>query len=172
MKSGIGSAEIRLQDGVIVSALVAVNAVGDVIDPATGKVVAGMRTADGKSLADARTQLALRPVIRPPGGGGDDANGVMLNTTLGIIATNATLTKTQVNRLAQIAHNGYAKAIVPVHTSRDGDAIFAFATGSIGGVANADTIAWAASEAMAQAIVRAARAATSIPGFPAARDLK
>lgn len=169
MKSGIGSAEIRLQDGVIVSALVAVNAVGDVIDPSTGKVVAGMRTPDGKGLADVRTQLTVRPVIRPAGSGDNDA---MLNTTLGIIATNATLTKTQVNRVAQIAHNGFAKAIVPVHTASDGDAIFAFATGSVGGAANLDLVAWAASEAMAQAIVRAARAATSIPGYPAARDIK
>ena len=172
MKSGLGSAEIRLQDGVIVSALVAVNAVGDVIDPSTGKIVAGMRTPDGKGLADVRTQLTLRPVIKPAGSGDDEANAAMFNTTLGVIATNATLTKTQVNRVAQIAHNGFAKAIVPVHTASDGDAIFAFATGSVGGAANVDLVAWAASEAMAQAIVRAARAATSIPGYPAARDIK
>ena len=170
MKSGLGSAEIRLQDGIIVAALVAVNAVGDVIDPATGRIVSGMRTADGKSFADARTLLTSRPVIRRPGGGDDDA--VVENTTLGIVATNATLTKTQVNRVAQIAHNGFARAIVPVHTASDGDAIFAFATGGVAGPADADVIAWAASEAMAQAIVRAARAATSIPGYPAARDIK
>jgi L-aminopeptidase/D-esterase-like protein len=170
MKAGIGSAEIRLQDGVIVSALVAVNAVGDIIDPSTGKVVAGMRTEDGKALADVRTQLSTRPAIRKPGGGDDEA--VVANTTLGIVATNATLTKTQVNRVAQIAHNGFARAIVPVHTASDGDAIFAVATGAVAGTADADLIAWAASEAIAQAIVRAARAATSIPGYPAARDIK
>lgn len=171
MKAGIGSAEIHLQDGVIVSALVAVNAVGDVIDPATGKVVAGMRTEDGKGLADVRTQMTRRPAIRKPGSGGDEAAAIA-NTTLGIVATNATLTKTQVNRVAQIAHNGFARAIAPVHTSSDGDAIFAVATGGIAGTADADLIAWAASEAIAQAIVRAARAATSIPGYPAARDIK
>ena len=171
MKAGIGSAEIRLQDGVIVSALVAVNAVGDIIDPATGRVVAGMRTADGKALADVRTQLTTRPAIRKPGGGDDDAT-VMANTTLGIVATNATLTKTQVNRVAQTAHNGFARAIAPVHTASDGDAIFAVATGGVAGDADVDLIAWAASEAIAQAIVRAARAATSIPGYPAARDIK
>ena len=170
MKSGLGSAEIRLQDGVIVSALVAVNAVGDVIDPATGQVVSGMRTPDGKSFADARTLLPSRRVIRTPGVGGDDT--MPTNTTLAIVATNATLTKTQVNRVAQIAHNGYAKAIVPVHTASDGDAVFAFATGGVAGSADADVIAWAASEVVAQAIVRAARAATSIPGYPAARDIK
>lgn len=171
MKAGIGSAEIRLQDGVIVSALVAVNAVGDIIDPASGKVVAGLRTEDGKALADVRTQLTTRPAIRKSASGGDDATAIA-NTTLGIVATNATLTKTQVNRVAQIAHNGFAKAIVPVHTASDGDAIFAFATGTVAGNADADLIAWAASEAIAQAIVRAARAATSIPGYPAARDIK
>lgn len=171
MKAGIGSAEIRLQDGVIVSALVAVNAVGDIVDPTTGKVVAGMRTADGKALADVRTQLTTRPAIRKPASGDDDAT-VITNTTLGIVATNATLTKTQVNRVAQIAHNGFARAIAPVHTASDGDAIFAVATGGVAGNADADLIAWAASEAIAQAIVRAARAATSIPGYPAARDIK
>ena len=170
MKAGLGSAEIRLQDGVIVSALVAVNAVGDIIDPSTGKVVAGVRTEDGKRLADVRTQLTQRPAIRKPGSGDDEA--ALANTTLGIVATNATLTKTQVNRVAQIAHNGYAKAIVPVHTGSDGDAIFAVATGSVTGAADADLIAWAASEAIAHAIVRAAHAATSIPGYPAARDIK
>lgn len=170
MKAGIGSAEIRLQDGIIVAALVAVNAVGDVIDPSTGKVIAGRRTDDGKGLLDVRTVLRLRPAIRPPQSNGNDA--VALNTTLGIVATNARLTKLEVNRVAQIAHNGYARAIVPVHTGSDGDAIFALATGEVGGAANVDVIAWAASEAVAEAIVRAVRAATSIPGYPAARDLK
>ena len=94
-----------------------------------------------------------------------------MNTTLGIVATNATLTKTQATRVAQIAHDGFARAIVPVHTASDGDAIFALATGSAAGTVDADLVGWAAAEAIAQAIVRAARAATSIPGYPAARDL-
>ena len=170
MKSGIGSAEIRLQDGVIVAAMVAVNSVGDVIDPSTGAVVSGTRTADGKSFADARKLMLARPAIIRPAAG-DDAS-LMQNTTLGIVATNARLSKTQVNRMAQIAHNGFARAIVPVHTASDGDAIFGLATGEVQGTANLDVIAWAASEAIAQAIVRAARAATSIPGYPAARDIK
>ena len=170
MKAGIGSAEIRLQNGVIVAALVAVNAVGDVIDPATGKVIAGRRTDDGKGLLDVRTVLRSRPAIRQPGAPGDE--GFALNTTLGIVATNARLTKLRANRVAQIAHNGFAKAITPVHTSSDGDAIFALATGEVDGAPNVDLIAWAASEAVAEAIVRAVRAATSIPGYPAVRDLK
>ena len=169
MKAGIGSAEVRLQDGVIVSALVAVNAVGDVIDPATGRVIAGMRTEDGRSLVDVRTQLTSRPALRRPDRGDDD--GPMQNTTIGVVATNARLTKVQANRVATIAHNGLARTIVPVHTSNDGDAIFALATGTLPGVPDVDLIAWAASEAMAQAVVRAVRAATSIPGYPAARDM-
>jgi L-aminopeptidase/D-esterase-like protein len=153
---------------VIVAALVAVNAVGDIVDPATGKVVAGVRTEDGKGLADARTLLRTRPVMRASSGEGL----IVENTTLGIVATNATLTKTQATRVAQIAHDGFARAIVPVHTASDGDTIFALATGSLSGNANADLIGWAAAEAIAQAIVRAARAATSIPSYPAARDLQ
>lgn len=170
MKAGIGSSEIHLQNGVIVAALVAVNAVGDVIDPATGKIVAGRRTADGRGLLDVRTVLRSRPAIRAPRASGEDA--FALNTTIGIVATNARLTKLQANRVAQIAHNGYAKAITPVHTSSDGDAIFALATGEVEGLPNVDVIAWAASEAVAEAILRAVRAATSIPGYPAVRDLK
>jgi L-aminopeptidase/D-esterase-like protein len=170
MKAGIGSSEIRLQNGVIVAALVAVNAVGDVIDPATGKVVAGRRTDDGKGLLDVRTVLRSRPALRTSQPGADET--FALNTTIGIVATNARLTKLQANRVAQIAHNGYAKAITPVHTSNDGDAIFALATGEVAGTPNVDLIAWAASEAVADAILRAVRAATSIPGYPAVRDLK
>lgn len=172
MKSGIGSAEVRLQNGVIVAALVAVNAVGDVIDPATGKVIAGIRGADGKSLVDARTLLRSRPVVRTPAPGAAAGDSVVENTTIGIVATNARLTKVQANRVAQIAHNGLARAIVPVHTSSDGDAIFAMATGEISGVIDVDVIAWAASEAVVQAILQAVRTATSIPGYPAAGDIK
>ncbi len=170
MKAGIGSAEVRLRDGVIVAALVAVNAVGDIVDPSTGKVIAGVRTKDGRQLADARTLLRTRPALRTASG--DDDAALMQNTTLGIVATNARLTKTQATRVARLAHDGFARAIVPVHTASDGDAIFALATGTVDGAADADLVGWAAAEAIAQAIVRAARAATSIPNYPAARDLK
>jgi L-aminopeptidase/D-esterase-like protein len=169
MKAGIGTAEIRLRDGVVVAALAAVNAVGDIVDPATGKIVAGVRTVDGKSLADVRTLMLQQPALRPSSSGDDEA---AFNTTLGVVATNATLTKTQATRVAQIAHGGLARAIVPVHTGRDGDAVFALATGTLPGVVDADLVGWAAAEAIAQAIVRAARAATSIPNYPAARDMK
>jgi L-aminopeptidase/D-esterase-like protein len=163
MKAGIGTAAITMPDGLIVAALVAVNAAGDIIDPATGRVVAGVRTADGKGFADARVLLRSGATLQ---------NRAGENTTLGVIATNATLTKTQAMRVAQMAHDGFARAISPVHTSGDGDAIFALATGAKTGAANESRIGALAAEAMADAIVRAARQATGVPGFPALRDLK
>jgi L-aminopeptidase/D-esterase-like protein len=163
MKSGIGSAALTMPDGLIVAALVAVNAAGDVIDPATGKVVAGARTADGTGLADARVLLRSGAVSHARSGE---------NTTLGVIATNATLTKTQATRVAQVAHDGFARAISPAHTTVDGDAIFTIATGAKAGEADIGTIGALAAEVMADAIVRAARQATSIAKYPAARDLR
>jgi L-aminopeptidase/D-esterase-like protein len=163
MKAGIGSAAITMPDGLIVAALVAVNAAGDIIDPATGKVVAGVRTPDGAGLADARVLLRSGS---PRGGRPGE------NTTLGVIATNASLTKTQAMRVAQMAHDGFARAISPIHTSVDGDAIFAIATGTKTGPADAALIGELGAEVMADAIVRAATQATGIPGFPAVRDLR
>lgn len=162
MKAGIGSAAITLPDGLIVAALVAVNAAGDVIDPATGKVVAGVRGADGKSFADAR--LLLRAGTIPRSRPGE-------NTTLGIVATNATLTKTQATRVAQMAHDGFARAIYPSHTPNDGDVIFSLATGAKSG-GDMGQIGALAAEMIADAIVRAARQATGVPGYPALRDLQ
>ncbi len=164
MKGGIGSAALTMPDGLIVAAIVAVNAGGDIIDPATGKVVAGVRAADGKGFVDARV-LVRSGGPRRSGGAGE-------NTTLGIIATNAVLTKTQATRVAQMAHDGYARAISPSHTPGDGDAIFTIATGAKTGEANAGAIGELAAEVMADAILRAVRQATGVPGYPAIRDLK
>jgi L-aminopeptidase/D-esterase-like protein len=164
MKGGIGSAAITLPDGLVVAALVAVNARGDVVDPGTGRVVAGMRTEDGKQLADVRSLLRRGALKLPP-------PEPLQHTTIGVVATNATLTKAQATKVAQMAHDGLARAIVPAHTSGDGDAIFALATGTRG-PADLDTIGALAADAMADAIVRAVRAAASIPGYPAARDLR
>jgi L-aminopeptidase/D-esterase-like protein len=123
MKGGIGTASITTSDGLIVAALVAVNAVGDIIDPETGQVVAGVRTEDGGALADARKLLRAgrRPHARPG-----------QSTTIGVVATNAALTKAQATRMAQMAYDGYARAISP-HTVCDGDTIFALATGRSAG---------------------------------------
>lgn len=182
MKAGIGSSAIRLPNGLVVAALVAVNAVGDIIDPATGRVLAGVRTADGKDFADAR-RLLREPPAPPTSSAGSSgpagatvplpANkpGAQQNTTIAVVATNARLTKTQAAKVAQMAHDGYARAIQPVHTPFDGDAIFALATGRLEGEINLLTLGALAADAMAEAIVRAATQAEGAGGLPAARDL-
>jgi L-aminopeptidase/D-esterase-like protein len=167
-KSGIGTASITLADGLVVAALVAVNAAGDIIDPATGRVVAGVRTTDGKGFADARVMLRSGAVGRPL------AARPVENTTIGVVATNAALTKVQALKVAQMAHDGYARAISPVHTPGDGDTIFAIATGTTAGEVEdgrMGIIGALAAEVMADAIVRAATQATSAAGIPALRDL-
>jgi len=161
MKAGIGSAALKLPNGLVVAAIVAVNAVGDIVDPWTGQVVAGARGADGK-LLDAR--LLVR-------GGGNREGRAGENTTIGLVATNAKLTKVQAQKMAQMAHDGYARAISPVHTPGDGDTIFSAATGTWDGQVNYGQIGSLAAEAMADAIVRAATQAASSNNLPAARDL-
>jgi L-aminopeptidase/D-esterase-like protein len=161
MKGGLGSASVVMPDGLIVSAIVAVNALGDVIDPSTGAVVAGVRTADGSALADARVLLRTGATTRP---------GTGENSTIGVVATNAVLTKTQATKLAQMAQDGYARAIAPIHTLADGDTVFALATGEKPGDADVSRIGALAADVMADAILRAVRSAASIPGYPAVRD--
>jgi L-aminopeptidase/D-esterase-like protein len=163
MKGGIGTSSISLPDGLVVAGIVAVNAVGDIVDPATGRIVAGVLNPDG-TLADARRILRSGQTIRRP--------RAAENTTIGLVATNAKLTKDQVNRMAMMANDGYARAIVPSHTLGDGDTIFSLATGRWQGEADVTTIGALAAEAMADAIVRAATEATSVAGITAARDLK
>jgi L-aminopeptidase/D-esterase-like protein len=165
MKAGVGSASITLPDGLVVAALVAVNAVGDIIDPATGRVIAGVRTADGKSLADARQLLRSGALARAP----QPRSGQ--NTTIGVVATNATLTKAEAARMALMADDGLARAIAPSHTIGDGDTVFSLATGRWSGAANITVIGALAADVMAQAIVRAATEAQGSGGLPSARDL-
>jgi len=160
MKAGIGSAAIKLPNGLVVAAIVAVNAVGDIIDPATGRVVAGARGPDGK-LLDARTLLR--------GGGRQGRAGE--NTTIGVVVTNAKLTKVQAQKVAQMANDGLARTIYPAHTPGDGDTIFSAATGTWDGTVNYGQIGALAAEAMADAVIRAATEATASGGLPAARDL-
>jgi len=184
MKAGIGTAAIRLPDGVVVGAIVAVNAQGDIVDPATGKVVAGIRTEDGKGLADARVLLrsgALlarpRPSDSPVPEKDAKAEGeALMNTTIGLVATNARLTKAQAQKIAQMAHDGLARAISPVHTPFDGDTIFALGTGVLETPTDdrrLSLIGALAAEAMADAVVRAATQASGMPehNLPASRDL-
>lgn len=162
MKGGTGTASITLDSGLTVAALVAVNSVGDIIDPATGSVIAGVRTADGRSLADARALLRA-------GGANEPDSGA--NTTIGVVATNATLTKAEATKVAQMAQDGLARTIYPAHTPGDGDTVFSLALGTFSGTASVSTIGALAADVMAEAIIRAVRAATGIPGIPAAVDI-
>jgi len=132
-----------------------------VIDPSNGQVVAGVRTADGKGFADARKILRA---------GGAGTAAARQNTTLGVVATNARLTKTDATRVSQMAHDGFARALAPSHTPGDGDVVFTLATGAAAG--DAGQVGSLAAEVVADAIVRAARQATGVTGIPAVRDLK
>ncbi|HEX6464014.1 MAG TPA: P1 family peptidase, partial [Vicinamibacterales bacterium] len=161
MKAGVGSYAIKMPDGLVVAAMVAVNAVGDVIDPASGQVVAGVRGPDG-NLLDARKLLRA-------GSGRTGRAGE--NTTIGVVATNAKLSKVQAQKVAQMAHDGFARAIYPIHTPADGDTIFSLATGTWAGDPNYGTIGALAADAIAEAVVRAAVQATASHGLPSARDL-
>ena len=162
MKGGPGTASITLDSGLTVAAIVAVNAVGDIIDPTTGTVIAGVRTSDGNGLADSRVLLREGALPAPQS---------VANTTIGVVATNATLTKAEATKVAQMAQDGLARAIYPAHTPGDGDTVFSLATGTFSGAASVSTIGALAADVMAEAIIRAVRAATGIPGFPAASDL-
>jgi L-aminopeptidase/D-esterase-like protein len=163
MKGGLGSASIKLPSGLVVGAIVAVNAVGDIIDPYTGKVVAGSINADD-------TFVDVRTVVRSGFSRARPRAGE--NTTIGLVATNAKLTKAQTTKVAMMADDGYARAINPAHTSGDGDTIFALATGRWDGEANESIIGALAAEAMADALLAAVREATGAGGVKAIRDLK
>jgi len=165
MKGGLGSAAITLPDGLVVAAIVAVNAVGDVIDPETGKVVAGVRGEDGKTLADARKLLRSGALVRRA----QPRTGE--NTTIGLVATNAKLSKADVSRMALMGDDGFAKAIAPSHTVGDGDTVFALATGRWEGEPNLTIIGSLAAEAMAEALVRAVSFSETSNGVPSAREL-
>jgi L-aminopeptidase/D-esterase-like protein len=172
MKSGLGSASVRLPGGLTVAALVAVNAVGDVIDPATGRVVAGVRKPEG-GFADARVLVRSGALLRRGPDPASPRPGE--NTTIGVVATSATLTKAQARKVAQMAHDGLARAISPVHTPVDGDTIFALATGNEPRPVDdmeVSEIGALAAEVMADAILKAVSEATGLPGLPAVRDLQ
>jgi len=166
MKGGLGTASIDLGAGVVVGAIVAVNAFGDVIDPQTGQILAGARLPDG-SFADALAVMKARvgqPTLRfaRPAEEG--------HTVIGVVATNAGLNKEEVNKVAQMAHDGLARAIRPAHTMLDGDTLFAFATGTATAPADVNIIGAFAAEVLTQAIVSGVRAAQTIGGWKAMKD--
>lgn len=163
MKSGIGTASVKVADtGVVVAALVAVNALGDIISPKSGRLIAGARTPDGKHLRNSMAEIMRGYQIAPQSG---------TNTTIGVVATNAAFNKTQMTKIAQMAHDGLARTINPVHTPFDGDTIFALSTGTLKGKFNHGPIGAIAAEAVAQAVVRAVTSAKGIEGLPAWQDL-
>jgi L-aminopeptidase/D-esterase-like protein len=163
MKSGLGSASIRIAGtGIVVGALVAVNAVGDVVDPKTGKIIAGARKPDGSGFMDSMARIREGYSVRADG----------TNTTIGVIATNVALDKAQATKVAQMAHDGLARTINPVHTPSDGDTIFAVATGVIATRANHGSIGALAADVMAQAVLRAVMSARGIAGLPSYSDLR
>jgi L-aminopeptidase/D-esterase-like protein len=162
MKAGVGTAAVRFENGLVVGALIAVNAWGDVIDPATGRIVAGVRTEDGRGFADARKMI--RSGVRVRGRAGQ-------NTTIGVIATNAKLDKAQATKVAQMAQDGLARAVQPAHTPFDGDTLFALATGTWDGSPDVLTIGESAAQVTAEAILRAVLSAESVAGYPAVMDL-
>ncbi len=171
MKSGIGTASHDLGGGAFVGAIIAVNPFGDVIDPMSGEILAGARPAKLGPMrfgGDARFAdtmavmkgMAGKMVLRFASRG---------NTVIGVVATNAQLTKEEVNKVAQMAHDGIARAIRPAHTMLDGDTLFALSTG--GKSVDVNIVGAYAAEVVAEAIVRAVWAAESLGGLPAARDL-
>ncbi len=166
MKSGIGSASVTIADsGIVVAAIVAVNALGDVRDHETGRILAGARLANGEGFANSIEKIMQGATLpqrnRIPAGA---------HTTLGLVVTNADLSKSEINKVAQMAHDGLARTINPVHTAADGDTIFAAATGTAM-KADITTIGAIGAEVMARAVNRAVRSAVGIPGLPAHRDL-
>ena len=167
MKGGVGGASVRLGQ-LVVAALVVVNAAGDILDWRTGTIVAGARSADGRDFAKSvdvlRRDLETRAARAL-------AEGPLRATTLTVVATNLTLTKTQLTKLAMMANTGAARAILPYHTQSDGDQVLAVSTGSLELGVSLTPLGAVAAELVADAIPRAVRAATSAAGWTALRDL-
>lgn len=170
VKSGVGSASARLDaaaGGFTIGALAAVNALGDIYDPASGQIVAGARHPSGRGWLGPSTGTPLGNAPKVLGG----------NTTLVVVATDAPLNKADLSRIAQMAHDGFALTIRPTHTPFDGDTVFALSTGSgaaeVGAASplTVTTLGALAAQVVASSILRAVRAATTLAGIPALRDL-
>ena len=171
VKSGIGSASLTLRGGATVAALVAVNAIGGIFDHRTGRLLAGPRMSAGLDagleMEDPVEALFRLDGVEDAGGG----SGVLTNTTIGVVATDAALSREAVNYLAGLSHDGLALAIRPCHTLRDGDTMFAMATGRFPGPVDPVVLGAAVVETTAAAVLNALRSATSLGGVPSLRDL-
>lgn len=162
-KGGIGSASVRLSDGTTVGALVAANAFGDVVDPSSGRILAGARHPDGVGFVGTDAYLHPRAPRSMPGA----------NTTIGVVATDAPLTKAGATRLAMVAQDGLALAIRPAHTPYDGDTVFALSLAREGAPSpDLAVLGAAAARVVAEAIVRAVQTARGVGGVPAASELE
>jgi L-aminopeptidase/D-esterase-like protein len=163
MKGGIGSAAFRHASGFTVGAIATVNAAGSIVDPSSGTIIAGARSADGRQIENVRGVIRGERLPQSP---------FPENTTIVVVATNARLTKAQANFVAKMAQAGLARTILPVFTLNDGDTIFVLATGTHGETVDVNTIGALAAEAVSDSVLRAVRAASSIPGYPAIGGLK
>lgn len=172
MKSGIGTASMDIGGGFIVGAIVAVNAFGDVVDPETGKIIAGARaTKVGPVKLGSQDYFAdTLSVMRSLMGRTALSFASRSNTVIGVVATNAKLDKNDINKVAQMAHNGMARTIRPVHTMFDGDTIFALSTGRKKGDVN--IVGAFAAEVMTEAVLRAIKTAKPAGGLPVANEMK
>lgn len=162
MKSGLGSAAVSLGGGLVVGALVAVNPFGDVVDPQTGRILAGARKPRSDQLAD--TLSVMKSML------GKASLRFASSTLIGVVATNGRLTKEEANKVAQMAQDGIARTVRPAHTMFDGDTLFTLSTG--GKRADVNLVGAYAAEVVAQAVVRAVRSAEGAGGLPAWRDLQ
>jgi len=160
MKSGIGSYAVQIGD-LQIGAVAAVNAIGDVYDWKTGQKAAGLLTEDKTAFRDTVELLTQSIEVKE--------NRFVENTTLGVIITNAAFDKSRLCKIAGMAHDGYARSIRPVHTSVDGDSIYAVSVGNVS--ADQDLVGSLAADVMSEAILRAVYSAESAYGFPSAKDL-
>jgi L-aminopeptidase/D-esterase-like protein len=172
MKSGLGTASLEIGAGVVVGALVAVNAFGDVIDPQTSEIIAGARSVEvgALHLGGNRYFANTLEVMKSFVGRNVLSFATKANTVIGVVATNAKLTKAEANKMAQMAHDGLARVIRPAHTMLDGDTIFALSTGAA--EMDVNIVGAFAAEVFAQAILRAVYAARPAAGLPAASDIQ
>jgi L-aminopeptidase/D-esterase-like protein len=160
MKSGIGSYAVQIGE-LKVGAIVAVNALGDIYDWKNGKKIAGLLAEDNKTFIDTEEELYKKYDVVE--------NKFVENTTIGIIITNAKFNKTQLCKIAGMTHDGYARSIRPVHTTADGDSIYAMSVGDV--EADQDMVGSLAAQVMSEAIIKAVMSAETAYGFPAAKTL-
>ena len=165
IKGGIGSSSVSLGEGLIVGAIVAVNAIGGVYEAKTGSIIAGPRTEAGDEILDAM-DVAVSPIVGSP------QTATSSNTTIGVVATNASLNKEQANKLASAAQDGIALSVRPAHLMGDGDTMFALATGKSDSAFNMNQLLAAAVMCVSDAIVRAVTEADSLGGVPAVKDFR